>query len=245
MLMRRTVVFLAALLLLLVPAAASATQTLTSFNPTLRAAPGPGGLLGTTVGASVTVINESTARTLFTASIPAAVSQYPLHVRLYGVISTSGAGTGTAGDQSTGAVLLTANYGGATASLTVLNCCGFTSRGGVSWGYASAPVVIDVYMRPLATSEITSGGVTTYTNASKSQFLAGTIEIASANTPNGSGTTTGNTNITAGGSARFGNGTVIGTTDMTAAQTFAINWQWASAAAGNGLILNHAEVWVN
>jgi hypothetical protein len=191
--MRRIVSLVGLLCLVLAPLGAGAQSTFP--------VPGVGGIIAEQRG-TVTVFNSTTATSLFNVSLPSAYAALPLHLKLVGSITTNGAGTGVTGIQSTGPVLLTMNYGGSTASVTIMNTAA------LNWGYASAPVQIDIFMRP-------RGATDTLT-----QFVAGTFSVASA---------------AATPTQLFG-GTVQGSTNpLTGPKNFTVNWQWASGSAGNGI----------
>ena len=97
---------------------------------------GPGGLYAST-GASVTAVNSNAAVQIYGYSIPASLFQgnfAPLHVRMTGVLGTNVA------DSSVGTVNMGCNFGGSTATLTLINAVAFTAN------QSDSPVTIDLYL---------------------------------------------------------------------------------------------------
>ena len=97
---------------------------------------GPGGLYNST-GASVTVVNTTTATPIYSYVIPAGLTQgnfTPLHVRLFGTLTTNAPGS------SVGTVNVGCNYGGTSATISLVNAVTFTAN------VTNAPITVDLYL---------------------------------------------------------------------------------------------------
>lgn len=107
---------------------------------------GPGGLVVSN-GASVSISNSSTATTIFTWTIPAGMAQKnyaPLHLKALGYITTN--------PYSVDTVNVGCNYGGSTATISLVN--GVTPTAALS----AVPVTLDVWLHGYALTQ--SNGIT-------------------------------------------------------------------------------------
>lgn len=173
--------------------------------------------------ASANAGNTATAVTLFSCAVPAGAGGSPMHVSLMGTISEA---LGGAAQGQSGSILFTCNYGGANASVTLANL----TANAFNFGLASAPWTADVWYRPVAS--VGASGQSAI--SSTAQFMVGKFSFASqtAGTQTvGQGTVPFFASYTMG----YANGFV----DNLGAQTFACNWQWASANANNFMLMNH------
>lgn len=138
--MRRLTAFLVALALVAAPFASTVTA-----QPVLY---GPGGLVNSS-GASATVTNSTTATSLYSYTIPAGMLQgnfAPIHVKLNGSLTTNPYSVGTAN--------LGCNFGGSTASLTLLNAVTFDA------GLSAEAFSVDLWLSGYTSAQ--TGGVTTF-----------------------------------------------------------------------------------
>lgn len=161
---------------------------------------------------SVSVVNTATAGIIYSVSVPASVfGQFKgrgrgaarLHVSLLGYLSTHNT------TDSVARVNVGCNYGGANATLALLNA--FTWPKGLS----SVPLTIELWLAS--------------NSGSNGQILFAQLATAT------------NTNITVatGNAQNTMMALVIGTVDMNVNQTLTCSWQWASAAALNGVTISN------
>lgn len=109
---------------------------------------GPGGLYSST-GASVTATNVNTAVQIYGYAVPASLFQgnfAPLHVRLMGTLSTNVA------SGAVGTVNLGCNFGGTTATLTLVNAVAYTAN------QSNSPITVDLYLSGYSASQ--ANGIT-------------------------------------------------------------------------------------
>lgn len=160
---------------------------------------------------SVSVVNTATAGVIYSVSVPAKLfGQFKgttrgasrLHVGLLGYLSTHET------TDSVGRVNLGCNYGGANATLALLNA--FTWPKGLS----SVPMRIDLWLAS--------------NSGSNGQILF--AQLATGQNTNSTATRNEQNIIMA---------LVVGTVDMNVNQTLTCSWQWASAAALNGVTISN------
>ncbi len=109
---------------------------------------GPGGLYNST-GASVTATNIATAVPIYSYAVPASLVQgnfAPLHVQLLGTLTTNVA-SGAVGTVNVGC-----NFGGSTATITLVNAIAFTAN------QSASPLKLDLYLTGYSASQ--ANGVT-------------------------------------------------------------------------------------
>ncbi len=172
---------------------------------------------------SVTVTNSAAGAILWKNTVPGGFAS-PLHLRLDGMISSD------VGVQASPANV-TCYYGGANASLTLLNATGGTNTSGAGFllpSQTNVPFWIDVMVRPVPVwqagtnvGEVMEGRMG-YNATPVSAFAASAtniVEIASILNP--------------------ANGGANGTQDMTlaAGNKFVCTWQWASATTGKSVTI--------
>lgn len=171
---------------------------------------GPGGMIYLTT-ASVSVSNTTAATSLFSYTVPAGLAQgnfAPLHLKLMGVLTTQSTGP-------VGAMNLSCNYGGSTASVAMVNGITFAQ------GLSRAPLTIDVYVHGYP--GVTVGQQTAITGA-----MIGRTTV----------------NTAAGTGASYG-AQVDSTTPSNVSQTLACNMQWGSASTTNTLIITQGSLFVD
>ncbi len=165
-------------------------------------APGPGFVIKAS-RSSVTISNATPAP-LFTYDIPAGFA-VPLHLRLEGTLSTNAAAS---------PANLACNYGGANASLTLLNATTMVSPFPLS--ATNIPIAIDFRVRPIPTWDTsTPVGVAVFgvvTSSATSTTVASSSVVTSALTPL--------------------NGTSQGLVNMLSASGQTISCQWTWGAGG-------------
>jgi len=150
---------------------------------------GPGNTL-INAPSAVTVSNTTTATTLYSQVLPAVVSERgsslqvgatAIHVKLIGTISTN------PGIGSAGSVNLGCNYGGSTATITLINA--LTLDGSLSL----QPYTIDLWLRQQGSSQILQGrwelvnptrtsGSQIATTTTTSATVTGTTSMSAAQT---------------------------------------------------------------
>lgn len=109
---------------------------------------GPGGLYAST-GASVTVTNSTTATNIYQFAVPASLFQgnfAPLHVQLLGTLTTN------APASSVGTANLGCNFGGTTATVTLINAVSLTAN------QTTSPVRLDLRLTGYSATQ--SNGIT-------------------------------------------------------------------------------------
>ena len=204
----RRLIALALVVLLLTPASAWAQVTII----------GPGGVVHFTA-ASVTSENSSVAKKMYEFVVPAALvatssqitrtgtqstlnvvaASVPLHLTCQGRISAASSPNAYFG----------ANFGGANATVTMLNGPVATNA-----TMAIMPVTVDVWVSPVATA---TTGVSTFIQARMAyvQFPSTTGLSAASET--------------------VWNANTLGTINLASANTLNVVWQWGTAATGNAL----------
>jgi hypothetical protein len=175
-------------------------------------------ILGT-ANSAVTVANTTTATALFSFQIPPRIfgnferpiyGADALHVRGLGTITTDNTLTPISGQP----VNIGCNYGGSTASITLLNA---STQAAISNGLSASPIILDVWLR---------------TSSTQAPILSGRLMIPGASATSVNGGVTKAANVWAA--------QTTGTTNVGALQTLTCIWQWASAATTNSVTLTHA-----
>lgn len=140
--MRRLIALGIALALLAAP--------LVSHAPAQPVLLGPGGLVNSS-GASVSVTNTTTATSLYSYTIPASLTQgnfSPLHLKLVGTVTTNVSAGGV------GTLNVGCNYGGSTASISLVNAVSLTA------GQVAQPWTIDLWLSGY--TDLQSNGIKEY-----------------------------------------------------------------------------------
>lgn len=168
-------------------------------------APGSGLVLKAS-RSSVTISNSAAGAPLFTYDIPAGFA-VPLHLKLEGTYSTPAAAS---------PANLTCNYGGANASLTLLNASILTAPFPNS--ATNSPIVIDLFVRPTPTwNAATPMGVSLFgivsASATTTAAAASATQVMSTLVPR-EGTNSGQVNM-----------------NSSSGNTISCQWQWAGASA--------------
>ncbi len=163
--MRRVLILV--LLALVLAAPATAQQSLNTY---------PGGLINI-AGTAVTIANTTTATTMYSTTIPATYfgnlfqpfrGSGALHLRLFGTVTTN-VSSGGVGNTNLGC-----NFGGTTATISLVNASALTAA------LSAAPWLMDVWVRQQGAGQIVFGSLEVQTAATtRVPYMASVIGTTS------------------------------------------------------------------